>query len=459
MTRTSTILGLVFGVVAGFSVAALASRSSGGTYSLPVGNPVVSGTTITAAWANNTLNDIKTEITDSLSRSGKGGMLVALACYDGNYLAPGISFANEPGLGWYRNASHDVRLAINGADIQKWGATTSTVVTDLAVLGSETVGGALMSGSLSVSRTLAVSGSVGPLTMTGANTLTCATSSPCETISAASGTALWVSASGTASGPVLRVTGGAATGEAALFEDGQSSGYAIVATAASTFTADATYGAGNTTAIVAYGAKHGAGIAATGGTTGGGIGVVGTGGVTGQGGQFNSDNATNPTEAPINIGPVVNTPTSLTDGDLWATTAGALNARLNGATKQLWPLLSGTSTFTGALSAVGGLTIGATSTASAISWSARAETIWSHGTVTGGTCTSTTISIPGAISSHADCILTLHFTVLLPSTGSTPNWTCIPDGINEVVVNLCNSGSLSYASNSATLIDVRVFNP
>ena len=54
-------------------------RDSSGTYSLPAGNPVVSGTIIETAWANPTMSDIASALTDSLSRSGKGGMTAALA--------------------------------------------------------------------------------------------------------------------------------------------------------------------------------------------------------------------------------------------------------------------------------------------------------------------------------------------------------------------------------------------
>ena len=54
------------------------SRNSSGTYTLPTGNPVVSGTVIEANWANSTLDDISAALTDSLSRSGKGSMSASL---------------------------------------------------------------------------------------------------------------------------------------------------------------------------------------------------------------------------------------------------------------------------------------------------------------------------------------------------------------------------------------------
>jgi hypothetical protein len=47
------------------------SRNGSGTYTLPVGNPVVTGTTITSTWANTTLTDIASAITDSLAADGQ----------------------------------------------------------------------------------------------------------------------------------------------------------------------------------------------------------------------------------------------------------------------------------------------------------------------------------------------------------------------------------------------------
>jgi len=47
------------------------SRNGSGTYSLPVGNPVVTGTTITSTWANTTLTDIASALTDSLAADGQ----------------------------------------------------------------------------------------------------------------------------------------------------------------------------------------------------------------------------------------------------------------------------------------------------------------------------------------------------------------------------------------------------
>ena len=50
------------------------SRNGSGTYSLPAGNPVTGGTTITSTWANNTLSDIASALTQSLSIDGQTTM-------------------------------------------------------------------------------------------------------------------------------------------------------------------------------------------------------------------------------------------------------------------------------------------------------------------------------------------------------------------------------------------------
>ena len=47
------------------------SRNGSGTYSLPVGNPVVTGTTISSTWANSTLTDIASALTGSLASDGQ----------------------------------------------------------------------------------------------------------------------------------------------------------------------------------------------------------------------------------------------------------------------------------------------------------------------------------------------------------------------------------------------------
>lgn len=48
-----------------------AARDGSGTYTLPAGNPVSTGTTISSTWANNTLTDIATALTNSIAKDGQ----------------------------------------------------------------------------------------------------------------------------------------------------------------------------------------------------------------------------------------------------------------------------------------------------------------------------------------------------------------------------------------------------
>jgi len=50
------------------------SRNGSGTYTLPAGNPVVAGTVIATTWANNTMNDLASAMTDSVAADGQTPM-------------------------------------------------------------------------------------------------------------------------------------------------------------------------------------------------------------------------------------------------------------------------------------------------------------------------------------------------------------------------------------------------
>lgn len=125
------------------------SRNSSGTYTLPTGNPVVSGTVIEANWANSTLDDISAALTDSLSRSGKGGMSASLRIIDGSVSVPGLAFANETGSGAYRAAAGDWYLTVLGANIARLRASGVDVTGALGVSGAVTAASATINGNLS----------------------------------------------------------------------------------------------------------------------------------------------------------------------------------------------------------------------------------------------------------------------------------------------------------------------
>ena len=67
------------------------ARNGTGTYNLPAGNPVVTGSTISSTWANNTLNDLGTAITQSIAYDGQTTPVANLPM--GNYAHTGVADA------------------------------------------------------------------------------------------------------------------------------------------------------------------------------------------------------------------------------------------------------------------------------------------------------------------------------------------------------------------------------
>lgn len=94
-------------------------RDANGNVTLPAGNPVVADTDITSDWANTTLADVAAVAEDSLSRSGKGGMLVPFAHLDGTVAAPGITFTNQTGTGFSRSAS-GLGVSVAGSEVARF---------------------------------------------------------------------------------------------------------------------------------------------------------------------------------------------------------------------------------------------------------------------------------------------------------------------------------------------------
>lgn len=103
-------------------------RNSGGVYSLPAGNPVVTSTTISSTWANTTLSDLATAMTASVARDGSGGMLGAFLADSGSSATPGISWVAETNSGFYRAGSADFRWATAGVDVLKIAARNVTIL-------------------------------------------------------------------------------------------------------------------------------------------------------------------------------------------------------------------------------------------------------------------------------------------------------------------------------------------
>ena len=98
-------------------------RNSSGTYTLPSGiNPVVAGTTVAASWANTTLSDVGSEVTNSLDRQGRGSMLAPLKLFDGLVASPGLTFSGESTTGFYRPSAGNLGVSVGGANVGTWKA-------------------------------------------------------------------------------------------------------------------------------------------------------------------------------------------------------------------------------------------------------------------------------------------------------------------------------------------------
>ncbi|AAK94399.1 hypothetical protein Mx8p64 [Myxococcus phage Mx8] len=133
-------VGVLLGVIISVSTPASATRNSVGTYTLPGGNPVVSGTTISSTWANSTLQDIAVEITNSLDRQGRGAMLAPLRLQQGTAGAPALTFSGDPDTGLYRAGADDVRMQVDGAQSLQF-TSAGTVTPGTATAGTLAVTG------------------------------------------------------------------------------------------------------------------------------------------------------------------------------------------------------------------------------------------------------------------------------------------------------------------------------
>jgi len=98
-------------------------RDSNGNYTLPSGNPVVTGEVISTGWANPTMSDIGAELTNSLDRQGRGGMLAPFKFVDGTNSQPGMTWTNEPTTGFYRAGGGDMRATVAGIARMRWTST------------------------------------------------------------------------------------------------------------------------------------------------------------------------------------------------------------------------------------------------------------------------------------------------------------------------------------------------
>jgi hypothetical protein len=138
-------------------------RNASGIYTLPGGNPVTPGDVIEADWANTTLEDVADALTNSLSRTGAGGMLAPFRIADGNISGPGLSYLNETNTGLYRSGSGSTWMAVLGVNVAQFSTVGLTVAAGkaLTVLGNASASGTLsITGATTLASTLAVTGAI-----------------------------------------------------------------------------------------------------------------------------------------------------------------------------------------------------------------------------------------------------------------------------------------------------------
>jgi hypothetical protein len=148
------------------------SRAADGTCTLPANTvrPAVTNTTISATDFNAAMADVESMLTDSLSRSGKGGMATPMQFAGGDATTPGITFVGDTDTGVFSDIANNVGIATGGT-MRVRVTDTSVAITDaVAVTGDVAV-----TGNLSVTGTITGvgSGATGTGSMAaGLNTIT-----------------------------------------------------------------------------------------------------------------------------------------------------------------------------------------------------------------------------------------------------------------------------------------------
>lgn len=95
-------------------------RAANGNYTLPVGNPVVTNTPVSSTVQNTTMSDVAAALSDSLSRSGLGGMLAPLPFIAGTVNSPGFTWSTELVSGFYLAGTNDMRATVAGVQRMRW---------------------------------------------------------------------------------------------------------------------------------------------------------------------------------------------------------------------------------------------------------------------------------------------------------------------------------------------------
>lgn len=122
-------------------------RNSSGTMTRAKG-PYVAGTVISSSDVNSEMSDIAAEISDSASRSGKGGFTAPIRGADGTAGAPTHSFTADTDSGVYSKGANNPAMAVGGNEKQEWTAAGSKVTGAFEATGAVTAGAQVNLGSV-----------------------------------------------------------------------------------------------------------------------------------------------------------------------------------------------------------------------------------------------------------------------------------------------------------------------
>lgn len=90
-------------------------RDVAGNYTLPAGNPVVTGTLIDIDWANPTMSDIALQLNNVVTRDGLLGPTSPIKFPDGTNGAPAVAFASETNTGIYKVSAGLLGFSVLGS--------------------------------------------------------------------------------------------------------------------------------------------------------------------------------------------------------------------------------------------------------------------------------------------------------------------------------------------------------
>jgi hypothetical protein len=109
------------------------------------------------------MEDMANEITNSLSRTGAGGMLAPFRIADGTVTGPGLSYLNETNTGLYRSGAGSTWMSVLGVNTVQFSTVGLTIPFGKALTaqGNASVAGTLsVVGATTLASTLAVAGAI-----------------------------------------------------------------------------------------------------------------------------------------------------------------------------------------------------------------------------------------------------------------------------------------------------------